>query len=256
MAAGADITVSDIIKRKLDQARDQLIERNLRNKLVNCALTSKRSRQVRVVDELADQVFRILLHQKREMTFAPGRGVQTEDEDADPDYGTWAPPEHDGPGSDGVASRHRDTALQTQLTAEGLQKRLTALYYESNESEEEQGVNILYLALGFLKWFEDGRSEVERFAPLILVPIELVRKGARERFQLKARDEDLNTNVSLKVWLSEQHAIQFPDLPEGDEWLPSEYFARVRSCVGQTPRWEVMENELLLGLFSFNKFLL
>ena len=74
-------TVADLVRRKLDQARHQLIERNLRNKLVNCALTSKRSHQVRIVDELPDEAFKTLLAQKRDMTFAPGRGVASEDED-------------------------------------------------------------------------------------------------------------------------------------------------------------------------------
>jgi len=111
---------------------------------------------------------------------------------------------------------HRDSVLQTHLTAEGLQKRLTSLYYESIESEEEQGVNVLYLAVGFLKWFEDERSEVERYAPLVLLPVELKRKGARERFQIKARDEDLYTNISLKIWLAELHSIEFPELPDSD----------------------------------------
>lgn len=252
-------TVADIVRRKLDQARHQLIERNLRNKLVNCALTSKRSRQVRIVDEVADEVFKTLLVQKREMTFAPGRGLASgeDGEDADPDYAVWIPPEASATGAEeGVAPRHRDTVLQTHLSAEGLQKRLTSLYYESIESEEEQGVNVLYLALGFLKWFEDGRSEVERYAPLVLLPVELLRKGARERFQLKARDEDLYTNVSLKVWLAEQHSIELPDLPDSEEWLPSEYFAAVREAVARAPRWAVLEPEILLGFFSFNKFLL
>src|SRR5712671_4536507 len=162
-------TVADLVRRKLDQARHQLIERNLRNKLVNCALTSKRSLQVRIVDELPDEAFKTLLAQKRDMTFAPGRGVASEDEDTDPDYAVWTPPDASpGRPDEGVASRHRDTVLQTQLSAEGLQKRLTALYYESIENEEETGVNVLYLALGFLKWFEDPRSEVERYAPLVL----------------------------------------------------------------------------------------
>ncbi len=248
-------TVADIVRRKLEQARHQLIERNLRNKLVNCALTSKRSKQVRIVDELADETFKTILVQKREMTFAPGRGVESEDDDADPDYAVWIPPDA-GESEEGVAPRHRDSVLQTNLTAEGLQKRLTSLYYESIESEEEQGVNVLYLAIGFLKWFEDGRSEVERYAPLVLLPVELVRKGARERFQLKARDEDLYTNVSLKVWLSEQHSIELPDLPDSDEWLPSEYFASVREAISRSQRWEVLDTEILLGFFSFNKFLL
>jgi len=252
-------TVADLVRRKLDQARHQLIERNLRNKLVNCALTSKRSHQVRIVDELADEAFKILLAQKRDMTFAPGRGVASEDqgEDNDPDYAVWTPPDASaGRPDEGVASRHRDTLLQTQLSAEGLQKRLTTLYYESIENEEETGVNVLYLALGFLKWFEDPRSEVERYAPLVLVPVELVRKGARERFQLKARDEDLYTNVSLKVWLAEQHSIELPDLPDSEDWLPSDYFAQVREAISRTDRWEVLESEILLGFFSFSKFLL
>ncbi|MHB8474750.1 MAG: DUF3320 domain-containing protein [Steroidobacteraceae bacterium] len=252
-------SVADIVRRKLDQARHQLIERNLRNKLVNCALTSKRSHQVRIVDELPDEAFKILLAQKRDMTFASGRGVamEQEGEDTDPDYAVWTPPEVPAGRSDeDIASRHRDTVLQTQLTAEGLQKRLTALYYESIENEEETGVNVLYLALGFLKWFEDPRSEVERYAPLVLVPVELVRKGARERFQLKARDEDLYTNVSLKVWLAEQHSIELPDLPDSEEWFPSDYFALVRDAISRADRWEVMESEILLGFFSFSKFLL
>src|ERR1700730_12199082 len=91
----AATTVADIVRRKLEQARHQLIERNLRNKLVNCALTSKRSKQVRIVDEVADETFKTLLVQKREMTFAPGRGVESEEdgEDTDPDYAVWTPPE-------------------------------------------------------------------------------------------------------------------------------------------------------------------
>ncbi|HEU5134845.1 MAG TPA: hypothetical protein VFU13_06845, partial [Steroidobacteraceae bacterium] len=72
----AAVGIADIINRKLAEARDTLIERNLRNRLVNCALTSKRSRQIRVVDELPNEVFRALLAQKKEFVFAAGRGVE------------------------------------------------------------------------------------------------------------------------------------------------------------------------------------
>ncbi len=241
--------------RRLEEARLTLIERNLRNKLVNCPLTSRRSRQIHVVDELSDEIFSGLLGGKRQYTFAAGRGVADEDSDeADSDIAGWVPPEEDS--GEGVASRHRDNSLQTQLTAEGLQKRLTSLYYESREVEEEQGVNVLYLALGFIKWFESAQSDVERFAPLILLPVELTREGARDRFKLKIRDEDLYTNVSLKVWLTEQHSIQLPELPDTDDWKPSTYFAQVAPVIANEPRWEVLPDEILLGFFSFNKFLL
>jgi hypothetical protein len=71
-------SVTDLVRQKLEQAGTQLIERNLRNKLVNCGLTSKRAHQVQVVDELPDEVFKKLLAQKREMTFAAGRGLVSE----------------------------------------------------------------------------------------------------------------------------------------------------------------------------------
>jgi hypothetical protein len=44
-----------------------------------------------------------------------------------------------------------DNLLQTKLTKTNLEKKLKSLYYESKEYEEEQGVNVLYIALGFLK---------------------------------------------------------------------------------------------------------
>ena len=43
------------ILRELTKAQDALIERNLRNKLVNCSLTSKRARQIRVVGGQPDE---------------------------------------------------------------------------------------------------------------------------------------------------------------------------------------------------------
>lgn len=259
VAVADSSAIADLVRHKLSAARDQLIDRNLRNKLVNCQLTSKRAKQIRVVDEIADQVFASLVGQKRELTFAAGRAASAadRDEEADPDFtDTWVPTDDGEVDGDGVSKRHRDNVLQTQLTSEGLQKRLTSLYYEGREAEEEQGVNVLYLALGFLKWFEDANSEVERFAPLILVPVELGRQGAKDRFRLKVREEDLFTNVSLKLWLSEFHAIQFPELPEEDAWQPSSYFSAVRAAVAKEKRWEVLENEMLLGFFSFSKFLL
>jgi very-short-patch-repair endonuclease len=248
--------VGRIVQRKLNEARDTLIDRNLRNKLVNCPLKSGRARHVRIVDEIPDEVFRGLLGAKREYVFAAGRGIdEPRSDEPEMDLIGWAPPEEEA-GVDGVSRRHRDNALQTQLTPEGLQKRLTAIYYEAREVEEEQGVNVLYLALGFLKWFEDGRSEVERFAPLVLLPVELTREGARDRFKLKIRDEDLFTNVSLRIWLAEQHAIELPELPDTDEWTPSQYFDLVRASIKNAPRWQVLDGEILLSFFSFNKFML
>ncbi len=68
----------------------------------------------------------------------------------------------------------------------------SALYaYDAQTIESEQGVNILYLALGFLKWFEPRDLERPRYAPLILVPATLARASATERFKLTYSGEVL-----------------------------------------------------------------
>ncbi|MGA0525450.1 DUF4011 domain-containing protein, partial [Escherichia coli] len=70
----------------------------------------------------------------------------------------------------GVLRRHADTRLQTRLTSKGLQKRLLELYLDARTLEEEQGVNVLFLARGALKWVDPNNAENVRYAPLLLVP--------------------------------------------------------------------------------------
>lgn len=238
----------------LADARSKLVDRNLRNKLINTALQSSRSSNLKIHDELSNQVFECLLADKKAMIFkgVPDKNKKEVDllDDSLFDY----TPEEVEVEAD--PNRHNDSILQTKITTSSLEKKLRALYYESSGYEEEQGVNILYLSLGFLKWYEDINSNVERFAPLILLPVQLIRDGAKERYQLKIRDEDLFTNVSLKLWLKEQHSIDLPDLPEDEELSPSRYFDLVRDAISNAKKWEVLDNEILLGFFSFSKFLL
>jgi len=56
-----------------------------------------------------------------------------------------------------------------------LNETVSRLIKRSKEADEESGTKILYLALGFLKWYsrEDGK---EKYAPLVLKPIAL-KKG-------------------------------------------------------------------------------
>lgn len=255
IANGAEETRFFSIAAALEAARDKLLDRSLRNKLISTPLTSSRARHVRIFDELSDKVWRILLT-GRAMTFAPAPSKADAENEADEAAGLWVPPKDDDQDDQGFASRHRDNRLQTHLTPEGLQKRLLSLYYEGQTLEEEQGVNVLFLALGFLEWREAKQSDTPRFAPLVLLPVELVRDGARDRFKLTLRQDDLITNVSLQAWLKEQFGILLPDLPEADEWTPSSYFAAVQAAIGSRHGWRVLENEILLGFFSFAKFLL
>jgi len=46
-----------------------------------------------------------------------------------------------------------------------LQSRLLRTYHDARTYIEEQGVNVLFLALGMLAWYEDEQSKVPRRAP-------------------------------------------------------------------------------------------
>jgi len=165
-------------------------------------------------------------------------------------------PDDDGVDARGVANRHADTKLQTRLTATGLQKKLLDLYYDARTLEEEQGVNILFLAVGTLKWIDPNNATAIRYAPLILVPVELERGNAAEKFRLRARQEDISANLSLETYLDRVHGLKLPMFEGGDDFDPSAYATAVSDAVSAKPGWSVDENDVVLGFFSFAKFLM
>lgn len=235
-------TLIDKLLARLSIARDKLVDRNLRNRLISTNLNSGRTKNIRFTNITSEAIFTRLYKSKGDMSF----NAVGEAEEGQPTEAEVA----------SVGPVFEANQLYTRLEKESLQKKLKSLYFEAQEYEEEQGVNILFVALGFVKWYEDDTSDIERFAPLVLLPVELARDGAKDKFRLKPRDEDLFTNISLKLWLKEQNSIELPDIPEDDEWSVDDYCEQVRQAISKEHRWEVLTNEAVIGFFSFNKFLL
>ncbi len=191
------------------------------------------------------------------MTFLPGReSGQDEVRQQDKELALLPQPEDDEADDRGVAARHSDRKLQTLLTSAGLQKRLLSMYYDAQTFEEEQGVNILFLTLGMLHWFEAESSDIERCSPLLLVPVQLERGSANERFRLKWRGEEISVNLSLQAKMKAEFGIMIPELPQGDDIDISAYTQEVAKAVLGQPRFSVNENDITLGFFSFAKFLM
>lgn len=257
-------TMPSPLKAQLDRGRTELLDLSTRNRLLHVPRKSKTAKTIEIVDELSSEVHRLLVSEAKAFTFLAGRrssGASHDDidEDEEPVTSDLAQPGDNITDERGIAHRHSDTKLQTRLTSEGLQKRLLTLYYDAKTLEEEQGVNILFLAMGMLKWFEDKNSDIERFAPLILIPVVLERGAAAERFRLRWRHEDLSANISLALLLKRQFGIVLPDFTEGESdaaFDPMEYMERISAIVSGQPRWEVLPNDLVLGFFSFAKFLM
>lgn len=262
----ASVFQSDLpIDAKIERARTELLDLSARNRLLNIPRSAKSVRSLEIIDEKASEVFRMLLREGKTFTFLPGRvsrskasaenvevenGAETEEIDALPQ------PEDDTLNERGVFTRHADTKLQTRLTSEGLQKRLLDLYVDARTLEEEQGVNVLYLALGTLKWIDPNNANNVRYAPLTLLPVALERGSAAERLRLRWRGEEQAPNLSLEAYLDRLHAIRLPAMELGEDFDPTAYAAEVAQAVALKPGWEVLPDDIVLGFFSFAKFLM
>jgi very-short-patch-repair endonuclease len=161
--------------------------------------------------------------------------------------------------SESPGRRSKQLRLSSPLGPEQLQLQLLKVHAEAKTHIEEKGVNVLYLAIGFLHWYEAAAANELRKAPLMLVPVTLERSNARERFTLRYTGDDLNTNQSLAAKMRSDFGLQLPDIDaEGDFDTASllGYFAQVQEAVRTQERWKVVPAEGVLGFFSFGKFLM
>lgn len=248
------------LHEKLDRARTELLDLSARNRLLNMPRSAKGARAVEIIDEKTAEIFRLLVRDSRPFTFVAGKaaraGYETEPADETDEIDELAQPEEDEIDERGVSARHSDTRLQTRFTPKGLQKRLLELYHDARTLEEEQGVNILFLALGALKWIDPQNAANIRHAPLILVPVSLERGNAGEKFRLRVRADDYASNLSLEIFLDRLHGIRLPMFEAGDAFDPTAYLAEVAEAVSAKPGWEVIADQMVLGFFSFAKFLM
>src|SRR5690606_8686326 len=109
--------------------------------------------------------------------------------------------------------------IQTLLYPKELEKRARKLRSDARTAIEESGVNMLYLAFGFLEWQEpNSNRQSNLYAPLILLPVELAvqRKGHQFVFSLSWTEEDLQPNLSLAKKLERDFGLALPQFQESE----------------------------------------
>lgn len=238
----------------LDVARRELLDVSTRNRLVNTSRTTSRSTRLEIVGESSLDVYEQLVTNGRSMTFEHDPNKKDKKEAAVEEQLLLQP--EGAEEVEAVVGVTGDTVLQTSLSSGQLQKKLLSLYYDARTFEEEQGVSILYLALGYLKWFETETSETERCAPLLLIPVNLDRKSAGAKFRLSFRDDEITTNLSLQARLKTDFGINLPEVPDLEDLDVAAYFAAVREAIHTKSRWQILEDDIVLWFFSFSKFLM
>ncbi len=230
----------------------RLLDLSLRNNLLNIRITKNTLQLIPanlacLEDALAEgDEFRIL-HRPAEW------------ENPAMEFGIYSSIPESDPIADFVNSELSQKRLRFYLPENDLGKALTHLYRSSRTSIEENGANTLYLALGLLKWYETPSSERPRYAPILLLPVEIIRKSAAKGYVIRSREEETMMNITLLEMLRQNFGISVPGLdplPTDESGINVKLiYSIIRHCIKNQRKWDV-EEQAILGIFSFNKFIM
>ncbi len=158
-----------------------------------------------------------------------------------------------------IQSEFKNHRLRSALTETELAKTIKELYRSAKSALEENGANTLYMALGLLRWYENPRSTKPRYAPIILVPVEIVRKSAAQGYVVRLRDDESQMNVTILEKLKQDFQIDIKGLnvlPEDEHGIDTrKVFTIVRKAVMEQKNWDVLESAYI-GIFSFSQFVM
>ncbi|MBM7573021.1 DUF3320 domain-containing protein [Aquibacillus albus] len=153
----------------------------------------------------------------------------------------------------------KNNRLRSTLSEAKLEKELVKLYRKAKNTLEESGANSLFVALGFLKWYDPKSYSTERFAPILLMPVDLIRVSAKKGYYIQARDEEIQVNISLIEYLSQKFEIdasRLYDIPKDDHGVDvKKVLTTMRRLVMHMKNWDVQEHASI-GVFSFSKFVM
>ncbi len=240
----------DVSKQRLWERK--LLDLTLRNSLLNIRITKSVIQFMTVnagklEDALADgKEFQIL-------------GKPSDWDNAVRDSGLYQTLHQSDPVSSLIEHELSQKRLRAYLSDNELNVSLTNLYRSSRVSIEENGANTLYIALGLLKWYETDASQRPRYAPILLLPVEIIRKSAQRGFVIRSREEETMMNITLLEMLRQDFGLTIgglDTLPRDESGVDVKLiFNIIRQAIMSHPRWDV-EEQVLAGNFSFSKFIL
>ena len=109
------MSLVDTIRNRLERSRKDLLDLSARNRLISTPRGPARSGRVEIIDELSEEVFRLLVTERKAMSFLARPGEDDEDENgADEGRPTLRllQPEDEAVSENGVAERHLDARLR------------------------------------------------------------------------------------------------------------------------------------------------
>ena len=271
----------EIANKAIENLRKRLLDLTARNRLINFRHTKGAS--LRIIGEPLDPLVEILLTEK-ELRFLPvpeptkeklieagyisieketGQEIRLKKSPSAEEWARWLgfDTSYEIPflSSEEYEHKNKAWALQTLLFPYELETRLRSIRHKSNSAIEETGANILYIAIGFLEWFDNNNSDNKRIAPLFLVPAQLKRGRLNRKFgtyeyTLSYSGEEILTNLSLREKLRVDFGLALPELDENTR--PESYLEAVQKLIRKNqPQWR-LRRFITLTLLNFKKLLM
>ena len=132
---------------------------------------------------------------------------------------------------------------EESTTLRGLRRRAKTIM-------EEQGINVLYVAFGIVRWKESDDAPQEFTSPLVLVPVTLSISSVVDPYVLSFNDDEITVNPTLVYKLEHDFGLK---LPEYDDSKGIEaYLQTCEALFNDHPGWSI-ERSAYLSIFSFLK---
>ncbi len=256
------------LRKQVTKWQSKLLDLGNRNPLINCSFNATRG-VVELLTPGTEPVWKKLASEgaagsssmrfpwRRDLVPPPKEVAEREAAAAEETSTDQKPKEWNPPLDECRNSRKLgDRDLLTPLGDRALDRRMRTLDGHAHLSLSEQGVHCLYVAFGFLKWFESIDSEEELLSPLMLVPMSLSRLSADAPWELVEAEDDAIDNLCLRERLKQDFGLLLPALPDIDdleeEGARLKFMDSIRQAIAANERWEV-QDRCALGRFAFPK---
>ena len=208
---------------KYDLWMNKLLDLGKRNRLLNFRDTARST--IKITFPEIDELYDFFVKEEKELVFP--KDEETEENSEITDLSN----------------------VETNKSNSDLQKALRNLRNKAKTAIEEQGINVLYLAFGFVKWTEASFSRQPLLSPIVLVPASLTIESISAPYKLSLHEDEIIVNPTLAYKFENDYGIKLPDFD--DALSIEEYLNMIEETIADAG-WMVIR-ESAISLFSFLK---
>lgn len=205
------------LHKRIETWKKLLLDFGKRNRLINFK-EGKRS-NVRITAPSYDDLFNHIAVHEKEIRFPYAKKTRIDDEGEE------------------TYDEINKGDVETSKPIGDLQKTLKVLRYRANTSIEEQGINILFLAFGLLKWTEREDSDQTLSSPIVLVPVKLIIESLTSPYKLIPHEDEIVVNPTLLHKLDNDFGIKLPEFDGAQDDI-TDYLDRIEQIISKKG-WEI-----------------